>query len=111
MRAPSLFNWAADIKQGFPFLFCNCICNCIKEAPHHHGAGLRLLIKRFGGKGSVRGNRQGSPLRNNHPPAGVKSGEKRMIFSTFVQLGENDRCRPDFFAKLSPAPSRCRACR
>ena len=53
MRDPSLFNWAADIKQGFPFLSCNCI----KEAPHHHGAGLRLLIKRFGGKGSVRGNR------------------------------------------------------
>ena len=80
MRDPSLFNWAADIKQGFPFLSCNCI----KEAPHHHGAGLRLLIKRFGGKGSVRGNRQGSPLRNNHPPAGVKSGEKRMIFSAFA---------------------------
>ncbi len=68
MRDPSLFNWAADIKQGFPFLSCNCI----KEAPHHHGAGLRLLIKRFGGKGSVRGNRQGSPLRNNHRPQASK---------------------------------------
>lgn len=79
MRAPSLFNWAADIKQGFPFLFCNCI----KEALHHHGARLRLLIKRFGGKGSVRGNRQGSPLRNNHPPAGVKIGKKQVHFPRF----------------------------
>ena len=48
----------------------------------------------------MRGHRQGAPLRNNHPPAGAKSGENRLIFPTFVQLGVKGRRKPYFFDKL-----------
>lgn len=66
-----------------------------------------MNVKKYSGG---RGNPNSSPLHNNHPSAGVKSGGNRSISPTFIQLGANSRRQPDFFTKLSRMDTCGKAC-
>ena len=65
------------------------------------GPRLRLSVNYTGGRGSVRGNRQGSHLAQQSPARRRQKWGNRMIFPTFASAWRIGRREPDFFDKLS----------
>ena len=49
----------------------------------------------------MRGNRQGSPARNNPSPAGDRHHEKQTFRGVCFQPGEKAGNKPDFFDRLN----------